>query len=152
LSRYLLECAPPERRDLKLAEDLARWAEDHSINWQRAPEGKQTGPLTPRLEKLDRYNNEPAATNLLAAIVFQELAQATGNKLWFAKGDALTNAVLQGRDAKSGRVVATLQPADEDFLPRQFHDATFRHNSFCGDWSIQLLREYASLRATKELP
>ena len=42
-SRYLLECAPPDRRDLKLAEEVARWAEDTGIDWNRAAEGPQSG-------------------------------------------------------------------------------------------------------------
>ncbi|MEI7685449.1 MAG: hypothetical protein WCL32_10505 [Planctomycetota bacterium] len=146
LSRYLLECAPPERRDVKLAEELARWAEDHGINWARA-EGKQTGALTPRVEQIDRYNNAPVATNMLAAVVFAELAQATGNPLWAAKADALASAVLQGRDPKHGRLVTSLAPTTEEWMTRQFHDASFRHGSFGSDWAIPLLREYAVLKS-----
>jgi len=145
--RYLLECAPPERRDLELAGEVARWAEDICINWQRAPEGKQTSQLTPRVERFDRYNNEPVAMNLLAAVVFEELAQATGNKLWAAKGDTLATAVLQARNPKTGRLSVHLEPATETFVTRQFHDASFRHGTFCNEWAVQLLREYAALRA-----
>jgi hypothetical protein len=36
----------------------------------------------------------PVANNLLAAIVFEELARASSNKLWSAKGEALATAVL----------------------------------------------------------
>jgi hypothetical protein len=149
-SRYLLECAPPERRDLKLAEQVARWAEDYSIDWTRAPAGKQTGPITPRLVRVDRYNNEPIGTNMLAAVVFERLGRATGDRLWQAKGEALAVAAVQATDPKTGLPNQGLLPAPPDTLPRQFDDAKFRHNDFCNGWAAQLLREYAALKEPKK--
>lgn len=146
--RYLLECAPAERQDLNLALALARWSEN-SINWTRAAAGEQKGKITPRIEMADRYNNYPATSNLLAAIVFTELASLTGDALWQAKADALTGAVLQAIDPATGRLNLNLEPktldtvaADQQFWPA----ASFRHNDFCSGWSTQLLREYSTLR------
>jgi hypothetical protein len=43
IGRYLLGCAPPEQRDVELAEELARWAEDYRVDWTRAADGPQRG-------------------------------------------------------------------------------------------------------------
>ena len=146
--RYLLECAPAERQDLNLTLALARWSEN-SINWTRAGAGEQKGKITPRIEAVDRYNNYPATSCLLSAIVFAELGQLTGDALWQAKADALAGAVLQAVDPATGRLNLNLEPkthetvvADKQFWPA----AAFRHNDFCSGWSTQLLREFSALR------
>lgn len=99
-SRYLLECAPPELRDAKLAEEVARWAEDHDLVWQRPPSDAKENNIMPRVRVGDRFNNEPVALNLLAAIVFGELAQETGSMLWAAKSEALAIAVSKAQDPR----------------------------------------------------
>lgn len=146
--RYLLECAPSDRQDLKLALALARWSEN-SINWTRAA-GEQKGKITPRIESVDRYNNYPATSCLLAGIVFTELGQMTGDALWQAKADALAGAVLQAIDPATGRLnldlvsqTSGMVAAEHQFWPA----AAFRHNDFCSGWSTQLLREYGALQA-----
>jgi hypothetical protein len=146
--RYLLECAPAERQDLNLALALARWSEN-SINWTRAAAGEQKGKITPRIESADRYNNYPATSCLLSAIVFAELGQLTGDALWQAKADALAGAVLQAVDRATGRLNLNLEPqtADTIHADHQFWPAAkFRHNDFCSGWSTQLLREYGALQ------
>ena len=149
-SRYLLECAPPDLRDVKLAEEIARWAEDHDLNWQRASSDAKGTAIMPRVTVRDRFNNEPVALNLLAAIVFQELAQETGSKLWAAKGEALAVAVSKAQDPKTGFVTVGLQSKVAEPVERQFHDALHPASSFCRGWAPQLMREYAALR-TKEV-
>jgi hypothetical protein len=146
-SRYLLECAPPNRRDLKLAEEVARWAEDTGIDWNRAAEGPQSGQITPHVNRIERYNNEPMASNMLAAIIFKELGQATKNRLWSAKAEALATAVLQGQHPKTGHSNTGLEPKVAEHDSRQFNDASFRHWDFSRGWTAQMLREYAALRS-----
>jgi hypothetical protein len=137
--RYLLECAPKDRRDLKLAEDVARWGEDYGVDWHRA--GEPPEMIYPRIDPGDRYNNGALVNNLLAAIVFEELAQATGEKLWSAKGESLATAAVQGI-SRDGTV------ASWSLLARNetFENPKIPHNSFCWGWAAQLLREYAALR------
>ncbi|MEI7685447.1 MAG: hypothetical protein WCL32_10495 [Planctomycetota bacterium] len=149
-SRYLLECAPPDLRDVKLAEEVARWAEDHDIAWQRESSDAKAGAVMPRVIRRDRINNEPVALNLLAAIVFQELAQETGSKLWAAKGEALAVAVSKAQDPKNGFVTVGLQSKVTEPVDRQFHDDNYAGFSFCRGWAPQLMREYAALQ-TKEV-
>jgi hypothetical protein len=148
--RYLLECAPAQRQDLKLAEEIARWAEDRGVDWTRAPAGKRTDAITPRINSGDRYNCEPIAVNLLAAIVFEELGQATKSKLWSAKGEALAVAVLQATDPRTGLPNSGLTPCSSNTIPRQFNDGSFVFNDFCNGWAAQLLREYAALNEGKK--
>lgn len=117
--------------------------------WDRAAPGRRTGPITPRINAVDRYNNEPIAVNLLAAIVFEHLGRATGDKLWSAKAEALAIAVLQGTEPGSGRPASALIPNAENHCPiaRGYGDpAHFRHWDFCNGWAAQLLREYSALR------
>ena len=138
ISRYLLECAPPEWRDVKLAEELARWAEDFRVGWGRAAEGPQQGPVTPRIDALDRGTNEPVGTNLLAAIVFERLGQETGNRLWTAKGEALATAVLVAMNPENGTINENLDTQNRSAV------------GFCNNWAPQLLREYAALKEAKK--
>ena len=137
--RYLLECAPEDRRDLKLAEEIARWGEDYGVSWHRGDGRPQT--IYPRINAGDRYNNAPMVNNVLAAIVFEELAQATGDKLWSAKGEALAVAAVQGI-SPDGRVANVYLIAE---TPGPAH-----HSSFNLGWAAQLLREYAMLRAMRD--
>lgn len=145
--RYLLECAPPELRDIELAEEVARWAEDTGIDWQRAADGPQAGQITPHVNRLDRYNNEPMASNMLAAIVFEELGQATKNPSWSAKAEALATAVLQAQNPKTGYSNTGLEPKVAEHDSHQFNDAKFRHWDFSRGWTAQLLREFAALKS-----
>ncbi len=145
-SRYLLECAPPDLRDVKLAEEVARWAEDHDIAWQRESSDAKAGAIMPRVIQRDRINNAPLALNLLAAIVFQELAQETGSKLWAAKGEALAVAVSKAQDPKTGFVTVSLQSKMTEPVDRQFHDDLYAGFSFCRGWASQLMREYSAVR------
>ena len=148
--RYLLECARPEDRDVELAVEVARWAEDFGVDWSRAPEGPQAGgSITPVIPAGDRTNSDPVAVNLLAAIAFEQLARATGDRLWAAKGEALAAAVVRARDPKSGylRAGGSLR-ADLEGVPfdRQHEDLLYRGSVGCRTWAIQLLREYAALK------
>jgi hypothetical protein len=138
ICRYLLECAPPGQRDVQLAEELARWAEDYRVDWTRAADGQQQGRVTPRIDPLDRCNNEPVAINLLAAIVFERLGQETGNRLWTAKGEALATAVLVAMNPENGYL--------DDGLDTTGGGST----GFCRSWAVQLLREYAALKEAKK--
>ena len=150
-SRYLLELAPPERRDVKLAEELALWAEDHDINWTRAAAGPQTGPITPQVVRGDR-GNDPAHNNLFAAIVFHQLSIATGKALWAAKAEALATAVLQSIDPKTGYFNHDLAPNmfNHDLAPGkvnlEFGIYSYHNGTQGPAAAIQLLREYAELR------
>ena len=141
-SRYLLELAPPERKDVKLAEELAMWAEDHGINWARAAAGPQTGPITPMLLRGDR-GNDPAHNNMFAAVVFQELSIATGKPLWAAKAEALATAVIQAIDPKTGYCNYDLVPVHRH---REFDEYSYHNGSMGPSASLQLLREYAQLK------
>lgn len=139
--RYLLELAPPERRDVKLAEELALWAEDHDIIWTRST-GPQTEPIMPRVVRGDR-GNDPAHNNMFAAIVFHQLSVATGNPLWAAKADALATAVIQAIDPKTGYFNCNLDPAmaHREFAPYSYHNGAFGSAA-----AIQILREYAEMK------
>jgi hypothetical protein len=137
IARYLLECAPPERRDVKLAEELARWAEDFRVDWSRA-EGPPKGSVKPHLPGLDRGTNEPIGNNLLAAIVFERLGRETGNRLWTAKGEALATAVLVAMHPENGYINDDLDTANRSAV------------GFGLNWAPQLLREYAALKEAKK--
>ena len=145
--RYLLECAPAESRDVKLAEEVARWAEDFGVDWTRALAGPQKGTITPLIRAGDRMGCEPAAVNLLAAIAFKQLARATGDKLWAAKGDALANAVSQTVSPNTGYLSLSLNPAANDPFDLQFDHGAYACQTACHGWTIQLLREYAAANA-----
>jgi hypothetical protein len=123
---------------VQLAEELARWAEDYRVDWTRAADGQQQGRVTPRIDPLDRCNNEPVAINLLAAIVFERLGQETGNRLWTAKGEALATAVLVAMNPENGYL--------DDGLDTTGGGST----GFCRSWAVQLLREYAALKEAKK--
>jgi hypothetical protein len=138
IARYLLECASPEQRDVKLAEELARWAEDFRVDWSRASAGPQQGGVRPRIDGLDRGTNEPIGNNLLAAIVFERLGQETGNRLWTAKGEALATAVLVAMHPENGYVNDDLDTANRSGV------------GFGINWAPQLLREYAALKEAKK--
>lgn len=142
--RYLLECAPAESRDVKLAEEVARWAEDFGVDWTRALAGPQKGTITPLIRAGDRMGSEPGAVNLLAAIAFKQLARATGDKLWAAKGDALANAVSQAVCPNTGYLSLGLTPAANDPFDLQFAHGMYACHTSCHGWAIQLLREYAA--------
>jgi hypothetical protein len=137
--RYLLECAPEDRRDVKLAEEIARWGEDYRVDWSREGEPRET--IFPRISAADRYNNNPLVNNALAAVTFEEVARATGDTLWSAKAEALAAAVVQSI-SPDGSV------AGWDLMARNttFENGKIPHNSFCWGWAAQLLREYAALR------
>lgn len=145
--RYLLECAPAESRDVKLAEEVARWAEDFGVDWTRALAGPQKGTITPLIRAGDRMGSEPGAVNLLAAIAFKQLARATGDKLWAAKGDALANAVSQAVCPNTGYLSLGLAPAVNDSFEYQFANSAYLCHTSCHGWAIQLLREYAAANA-----
>ncbi len=149
--RYLLELAPPEDRDVKLAEEVARWAEDHGIDWTRTADGSHTGGMvTPVIRAGDRMNNEPVAVNLLAAIGFQHLAKATGNKLWAAKADALAGAVAEAQDPANGYIMPNLQAGYKNStFTAQYDDLVYHGWASCQSWAVQLLREYAIFQKGK---
>jgi hypothetical protein len=137
--RYLLEAAPEGMRDLHLAEEVARWAEDYLIEWRRFSDGQseqaaKNPHMLPFIAALDR-GIQPAAVNLLAAIVFEQLGQATGNRLWSAKGEALAGAVLAAQHPETLRLGWSLH--SEDSRPATGQVA-------------QLLREYAALKEAKK--
>lgn len=76
------------------------------------------------------------AVNLLAAIVFEELAQATGDR-------------LRGAEPVTGRPATNLIPNAENHctIARGYGDpAHYRHWGFSNGWATQLLREYAALK------
>ena len=132
---------------IKLAEEVACWAEDTGIDWHRVAEGPQSGQITPHVNRIERYNNEPMASNMLAAIVFEELGQATKNPLWSAKAEALATAVLQAQHPQTGHSNTGLEPKVAEHDSRQFNDAKFRHWDFSRGWTAQMLREYAALKS-----
>jgi hypothetical protein len=134
--RYLLECAPPEWRDVKLAEEVARWAEDYGVDWTRKKPGdKSMHRITPIIFARDRVSNEAASNNLLAAIAFHHLAKATGDKLWEAKSQALAGAVFQAIDPQSGYLSTGLIPTN-DLASQQ---------TPCAAWTVQLMLEYSAV-------
>jgi hypothetical protein len=144
-ARYLLEMAPADLRDLKLAEEVARWAEDKGVDWRRQEDGNRPQPnVMPRISRGDRGMNAPAEVNLLAAIVFERLGRETGNPLWTAKGEALAAAVLAAQDPRTGLV-----PCE---LDTKFNGASAGQagNAFASGWAVQLLREYAALKEAKK--
>jgi hypothetical protein len=140
-ARYLLDMAPPDLRDLKLAEEAARWAEDKGVDWRRQEDGnrpEQKMIVTPRIPRGDRGMNAPAEVNLLAAIVFERLGRETGNPLWTAKGEALATAVLAAQDPRTGLLSGE--------LATKYNDP----GDPASGWAVQLLREYAALKETKK--
>jgi len=112
--------------------------------WLARRDGRVTGRVS---ACIDRYNNEPMASNMLAAIVFEELSQATGNKLWSGKAEALAVAVLQAQHPELGHSNTGLEPNVAEHDSHQFNDAKFRHWDFSRGWSAQLLREFAALKS-----
>lgn len=140
--RYLLEVAPKDRRDVKLAEQLARWGEDYRVEWHR----RAAGPgerIYPRIDKMDRYNNSSIATSMVAAIVFEELARATGDELWRAKSRALARAAVMGIHP-DGHVAEYHMVTSKDLRATEEGHWTFHYG-----WTAQLMREYAQLRSGK---
>jgi hypothetical protein len=138
-SRYLLECAPAELRDVKLAEECARWAEDFRVDWSRPADGAKQDKITPRISRMDRCEGAAGEVNLLAAVVFERLGQVTGNRLWSAKAESLATAVLMAQEPKSGYVDGDLSGAD----PKG-------GVGYVTGWMVQLLREYAALKEAKK--
>jgi hypothetical protein len=145
-ARYLLELAPTEERNVKLAEELARWAEDYSIDWTRSPAGPQKGQITPYIPAADRINCDPAPSNLLAAIVFEQLGRETGDKLWFAKADALAAAVTVARDPASGYLLTSLVSNWGQYA----HYLNYGNGMAGRGWATQLMREYDALTKEKQ--
>lgn len=148
-ARYLLELAPAQDRDVKLAEDLARWSEDYKVQWDRAPEGPQVGQVRPCIPSGDRFNSSPIAGNVLAAIVFEQLARETGNKLWHAKAEALAAAISQAQDPAShypNPELSTGKAGHNTYLANLGENKNF-YMGMVGSWgwAVQLLREYAVL-------
>jgi hypothetical protein len=145
-ARYLLELAPAEERNVKLAEECARWAEDYGIQWDRRPAGPQKGQITPYIPAGDRINCDPAPVNLLAALVFEQLSRETGNKLWSAKAEALAAAVTLARDPSSGYLRSDLNSTWRSDYGYQYNYG----NGMAGrGWATQLMREYAVLKGVK---
>jgi hypothetical protein len=150
-TRYLLELAPKEDRDVKLAEEVARWAEDYGVLWDRAPDGPQTGQVRPGIPSGDRFNGSPIAGNVLAAIAFELLSRETGNGLWHAKAEALAAAVSQGQDPVTHYPGPELDTGKKDYgyYHASMGESKNLYMGYVGSWglSVQLLREYAALRA-----
>jgi hypothetical protein len=120
---------------VKLAEEVARWAEDYDIDWTRRDPKDANGQrqITPIIRDRDRISNEPSSNTMLAALAFHHLAKATGDKLWAAKSEALATAVAQAIDPQSG------------FLSVKMVPSASRTNYFpCESWTVQLMREYAA--------
>lgn len=145
--RYLLECAPPDKRDVKFIEEIALWAEDHNVNWRRDLTG-QTHSITPHIGAADRTTFASKCT-MLAAIVFHELSLATGSRLWAAKSEALATAVVQSIDPETGwlnvnfKSVVDAPYKDRLDLPHLYYFLLAKPET------VQLLREYAVLRNMK---
>jgi hypothetical protein len=130
--RYLLELAPPDRRDVALAEKLALWCEDLNVDWGRR-DGPQEGAIVPRVNRGDRNVLSPSNNTTLLALVCLQLHRATGKRQWLAKADALITACLQAQDPASGVVNVNLQ---SEFL---------KSGDFFG-WYARNLLEYERLR------
>jgi hypothetical protein len=150
-SRYLLELAPEGMRDVKQAEEVARWAEDHNAHWNRSKEDRpeSNNMVMPRIPRGDRGQNAPAEVNLLAAIVFEQLGRATGNPLWTAKGEALATAVLVAQHPRTGYIpVELLTRSDAQHMSAA--KSLTNPLSIASGQTIQLLREYAALKEAKK--
>lgn len=143
LARYMLECAPEDRRDLSLAEDLCRWAEDHRIDWGNSPDTGPDSRIYPRIPDGDRYNNAPLLVNLLAAIVFEELGRAKGDELWRAKGRALANAATQAISPDRTKINLQLASGVDPGLTPIIGKTMHWYMSV--GWAAQLFREYGAL-------
>ena len=142
--RYLVELAPPENRDVALAEQLALWCEDADVDWGRASAGPQeTGPIRPMVSRGDRANSDPIVNTSLMALVCLDLHRATGKRLWLAKADALMTACIQAQDPASGLPNADMAP--------QVSRADYQ-NHFSLGWLAKNLREYEVRRAAIQPP
>ncbi len=93
LVRYILDYAPAERRDVGLAEEVARYCEDQFTVWDRSPGPYSTPHVVRAIEKTKRYT-PLAERNASVAHMFMRLYHETGNTLYQSKAEALYKSIL----------------------------------------------------------
>lgn len=143
--RYLLECVTEKERDLRLAEDLARWTEDIGVRWAPLPpDGKlaEAVGFLPYIPTGDRATTSPPVNNMMQAVMYLRLHQATGKVLYRSKADALAGSVLASLDPETGYLNSSMRP---QFNLRENYYWHGEHAMVSG-WTAQLLREYVRLR------
>jgi hypothetical protein len=110
------------------------------IVWDRKP-----GASRPIATSGDSFNSAPAANAALMALVCLDLFEATGKRLWLAKGDALVAACLEAQDPETGILNTRLEPAAERYTIGGGHP-------FTAGWTARSLGEYASRRRAVDPP
>ena len=144
-ARYLLECPPAEPRDLRLAEDLARWTQDVGVRWSPLPkDGRLPAADTflPYIPAGGRASSHPPVNNRMQAVIHLRLHQATDKALYLAKAQALATPVLVAQEPRTGRLNTGM---GNHFDLRTDYYWYGQHGMVSG-WTAQLLREYGRIR------
>lgn len=101
LVRYLLDYAPAQRRDVGLAEDIARYCEDQFTRWDRVPDEYATPHVIRGINEKSHYAPRASRTASVAHM-FMRLYQETGNEIWMSKADELFKSVFMLQNPVNG--------------------------------------------------
>jgi hypothetical protein len=103
---YLLDSAPPERRDLKLVDELMRYAENQHLDWSR--EGRDR--IQPNLNSaVPRECGAAIWQGARYAEVWIKLYRETKNPLHLAKAKAMAEAITRAQNAGNGSLDLAMQ-------------------------------------------
>jgi len=106
-AQYLLNYAPKERCDLALVADLMRFSETRHLDWSRPK--ADSAVMTPSL--VDANHRESGASIWMGsrfALVWEQLAQRTGERLHREKARAIMDAITHNQDARTGSVESSM--------------------------------------------
>jgi hypothetical protein len=134
---YLLEAAPPERRDLRLVAELMRYSENQHLDWSRGNAGD--GAVRPNLVNANiRESGSAIWLGTRFALVWAKLGQRTGNPLHLAKARAIMDAITHAQHPQTGNV----SPG----MSRQIDFSRFATNQGRCAWNLRTYAETVKAR------
>jgi len=101
---YLLECAPAERRDLKLVAELMRFCETRHMNWSRPDPSSVRGVMPNLVCTGIRHQGSAIWLGSRFAMAWAELGRGDGNRLHAEKARAMMDAITHAQHPVTGSV------------------------------------------------
>lgn len=106
---YLLECAPTDRRDLKLAAELMRFCETRHMNWSRPDPSSVRGVMPNLVCTGIRHQGSAIWLGSRFAMAWAQLGRLDGNRLHAEKARAIMDAITHAQHPVTGSVGTELE-------------------------------------------